>query len=184
MNAKPWPLATAPHHHRFPLEPFSVSGILLVLILLLLTGGCSRNNDTGPGKIRWDREVCERCAMAISDPRYAAEVRGGPAGEKTKLYKFDDIGCAVIWLDKQPWKNDSRTEVWVNDFRDGSWIDARKAAFIKGKTTPMDYGLGAQSAPAKDTLNFEQAKAHIHEVDKRLNRKHMHHPTSASPATP
>jgi nitrous oxide reductase accessory protein NosL len=157
--------------------------LLLFLSTLLLTSGCSKEPETGPGKIRWDRETCERCVMAVSDHYYSAQVRGGPAGKKTKLYKFDDIGCAMIWLDEQPWKDDPRTEVWVTDFRNGSWINAKKAAYIKGKKTPMDYGLGAQSEPADGALDYEQARAHVYEVEKRFNQPPPEHQHPASAPT-
>jgi hypothetical protein len=141
---------------------------LLASIALMLTA-CSSEPDTGPGKVRWDREVCERCVMAVSDRNYSAQVRGGPQEKKTKLYKFDDLGCAVIWLDEQPWKDDPRTEIWVTDFSNGEWINAKTAWYITGKTTPMDYQLGAQPASEKGALSYEQAKKHIYEVEKRFN---------------
>ncbi len=145
--------------------------LLLLLGLLLVLAGCSGEPDTGPGKVRWDREVCVRCAMAISDHNYAAQVRGGPAGQKGKLYKFDDIGCAVIWLDQQPWKDNPKTEVWVTDYRNGEWIDARKAWYVKGKITPMGYGLGATPEKEPGALDFAQARKHIYEVE---NETHAH----------
>ena len=99
-----------------------------LLMLILLVAGCSQQADTGPVEVRWDRENCERCAMAVGDRNYSAQVRGGAVETKTRVYKFDDIGCAVIWLDKQAWKDDSRTEIWVTDYRSGDWIDARYRA--------------------------------------------------------
>ena len=140
-------------------------------LLLLVLVGCSGEPDTGPGKVRWDREICPRCAMVISDHNYAAQVRGGPAEKKAKLYTFDDIGCAVIWLDKQDWKDDARTEIWVSNHANGDWLDARTAQYVTGKITPMGYGLGAQTKPSEGSLNYEQAKQHIYEVEER---EHIH----------
>jgi len=57
----------------------------------------------------------------------------------------------------------------VVDHRNGSWINARTANYVKDKLTPMEYGLGAQSEPADGSLDFEQAKAHIVEVEKRFS---------------
>ncbi|HID81685.1 MAG TPA: hypothetical protein EYH06_00530 [Chromatiales bacterium] len=148
--------------------------LLLFILFQISVSGCSREPETGSGEVRWDREICERCKMAVSDHYYSAQIRGGSAGKKTRLYKFDDVGCAVIWLDEQPWKDDPRTEVWVTDFRNGDWIDAKKAAYVKGKKTPMDYGLGAQPTPVEGALNYEQAKAHIYEVEKSDKRHGMH----------
>ena len=146
-------------------------GIAVLLAgLLLLLGGCSGEPDTGPGKVRWDRETCERCAMAISDPKYSAQVRV-PAGKKTKLYKFDDIGCAVIWLDQQPFSKDPRVEIWVNDYHTEDWIAARKAWYVPGKVTPMGYGLGATTKKEPGAMDFQAARKHIYEVEETY---HIH----------
>ena len=93
------------------------------------------------------------------------------ASQKTRLYKFDDIGCAVVWLDGQPWKDDARTEIWVTDQHSGEWIDARLASYVTGKVTPMDYGLGAQREASPGAMNFNGAVEQIHAVDAR---KHLH----------
>ncbi len=143
--------------------------LLFSVGLLFVLAGCSNEPDTGPGKVRWDREVCARCAMAVSDHNYAAQVRGGPPGQKGKLYKFDDIGCAVIWLDEQPWKDNPKTEVWVTDYRNGEWIDARKAWYVKGKITPMGYGLGATMEKEPGALDFAQARKHIYDVEEQTH---------------
>lgn len=147
-----------------------------LLLLTMLVAGCSQQADTGPAEVRWDKETCARCAMAVSDRNYSAQVRGGPADKKTKVYKFDDIGCAVIWLDKQDWKADARTEIWVNDYRNGKWIDARKASYVTGKVTPMAYGLGAQADPVEGALDFAAASKHIYTVEntEHKHKGHMH----------
>ena len=144
---------------------------ILLISGLLVLGGCTPEDATGPGEIRWDREVCTRCSMAVGDRHFAAQVRGGPAGERTRLYKFDDIGCAVIWLQQQSWKDDARTEVWVVDFIDGEWLDAREARYAKGRLSPMNYGLAAQAEASGDALDFEQAVAHIMMIE---NQHHLH----------
>ena len=138
---------------------------------LLLVAGCTADDATGPGEIRWDREICTRCSMAIGDRAFAAQVRGAPTGDRTRLYRFDDIGCAVIWLQKQPWKNDPRTEIWVIDHLTGDWLDARKASYIKGRISPMNYGLAAQAETIDGALDFQQAKAHIMAVEEQ---HHLH----------
>ena len=144
------------------------TGLLLIALLL---AGCAGEDATGPGEVRWDRESCTRCAMAVSDRHYSAQVRGGPAGQRTRLNSFDDIGCAVVWLDQQEWKDDARTEIWVTDQLSGAWIDARLARYVSGKVTPMDYGLGAQREALPGSMDFAQARKHIYTVDER---KHLH----------
>ena len=151
------------------MNKFGKLSVLLTAVLTLLLGGCSNEPDTGPGKIRWDRDVCERCVMAVSDPNFSAQIRGGPVDGKQKLYKFDDLGCAVIWLDEQDWKNNPAVEIWINHYQTGEWIDARKAWYVKNQLTPMNYGLGAQVEHAPGALNFEQARTHIYKIEEELN---------------
>jgi len=153
-------------------------GLLLITFLL---AGCAGEDATGPGDVRWDRESCTRCAMAVSDRHYSAQVRGGAAGQKTRLYKFDDIGCAVVWLDQQDWKDDARTEIWVTDQLSGEWIDARLASYVTGKVTPMDYGLGAQREASPRAMDFAQARKHIYTEDVR---KHLHTGQQVTPVGP
>jgi len=119
---------------------------LLAVCSLLLVGACWSGEKTGPEDIRWDRDVCELCRMFVSDPRFAAEVRGG---EKMKLYKFDDIGCAINWLNDQEWAGDKVAEIWVADHtstRDNMiWLNAREARYDRGELSPMNYGYSAMA---------------------------------------
>ena len=143
---------------------------LMAGVLLLLLYGCSVDPGNGPAEVKWDRYTCERCRMVLSDRHFSAQVRYLPVGKKrTKVLYFDDIGCATLWLEDKPWKDDAGTEIWVTDHRTGEWIDARTAIYVKGKLTPMEYELGAQSDPAPGGLDFDQAKEHIREVEKRFN---------------
>lgn len=113
--------------------------------------------ETGPVDIAWDRDSCELCRMLISDPKFAAQVRGGPSH---KIHKFDDIGCAITWLNDKPWAGDPKTEIWVaeqNSTRAAMhWLDARKVRFIAGAMTPMNYGFAAVAGDAAAALTFEQ----------------------------
>ncbi len=138
------------------------------LFLLVILCACSPQETTGPGEIRWDKQVCDRCSMSIGDDRFAAQVRGGA---EHQLYRFDDIGCAVIWLDQQPWKNNADTEIWISDYDSRRWIGARKAWFFRVLHSPMGYGLGARESQVEGAMNFNEAVLHIHTVE---NREHLH----------
>jgi hypothetical protein len=122
---------------------------------------CARKPATGPGPVRWDRDTCKLCVMAISDRHNAAQVRGGGPGEEDALHLFDDLGCAVVWLDQQSWKDDPRVEIWVNHHRDGTWLAARSAWYQPNQPTPMDYGLAAQPERGDGSLDFAQAREAI-----------------------
>jgi hypothetical protein len=109
-------------------------------------------------------------------------VRYSPAdGSRSRVHSFDDIGCAVLWLQQQPWRDQAGVEVWVSDYRDGAWIEAHSAHYVRGRITPMQYGLGARSDPVAGALDFAAAVAHIHAIERRFNIHggNLDHPESA-----
>jgi nitrous oxide reductase accessory protein NosL len=113
----------------------------------------------GPEEVRWGREVCEICGMIISDPRFGAEVRGGP---EKKLVKFDDIGDALHWWRIQPWSDDPDVEIWVRDYETGTrWLDARQVRYVTEVVSPMDYGFGAVQSSGPDTVSFDEMYAEV-----------------------
>ena len=154
---------------------------LLSSIALLLLAACSRDPGSGPVAVHWDRDSCERCRMVISDPHFAAEVRYFPPGKASRIALFDDLGCAMQWLKDKPWKDDPNTEIWVADHRSGHWLDARKARYVAVKSTPMDYGLGAQDTAAPVSLSLDQAAKHIEAVERRFDGQGLQ-PQAPTPA--
>jgi hypothetical protein len=129
--------------------------VLPLLALALLALACSDDPGSGPVELHWDRDACERCRMVLSDRRFAAQVRTA-AGE---LQRFDDVGCAVSWIAEQPGVHAS--EIWVQDHRDGRWLDARTAFYESVASTPMDYGYGAVSEPGAARLSFAELRERI-----------------------
>lgn len=158
-----------------------VPGILCAVLL----GGCTGEPATGPVAVRWDRDQCDRCRMVLSDRLHSAQVREPRADGSSRVFRFDDFGCAVIWLEDKPWNDDPRTEFWVTDYRTGEWLDARSAVYVTGQLTPMEYGLGAQAGPAAGGLDFAGARTHVLEVEHRFGLHGVHHaepPPAAGPA--
>jgi hypothetical protein len=102
--------------------------------------------------------------MVISDRRFAAEMRGGG---KNIVFKFDDIGCVVFWLrDKAkdyPWMADGATRLWVADVTGNGekWLEARKAQYTGGRTSPMAYNYGAIAYPEAGAVDFEEMRQHV-----------------------
>ncbi|MCF8197590.1 MAG: protein NosL [Sulfuritalea sp.] len=142
-----------------------IAGLTLPPLAVALAA-CSKTGEwpQGMAEIKWDRDTCMRCSMVISDRRFAAQLRGG---EKNLALKFDDVGCAVIWMrDKikdYPWMSDAATKFWVADISSTGekWLDARKAQFIGGKTSPMAYNFGATAYPQGGSLSFEDMRQHV-----------------------
>ncbi len=134
-------------------ERLFLKAVTFVLLSLSIIGCKGGNPEQLPVDFVWDRVACEECKMALSDPRYSAQVID-PNG---RAYYFDDIGCAILWLRRQPWKDKAR--IWVNDVKTTEWIDAEKANWIYGDPkTPMGYGFAATLSPVENALDYETVK--------------------------
>jgi hypothetical protein len=132
--------------------------VLALLAAAPVLAACKQER-AGPEEIRWGRETCEICGMIISDPHFAAEIRGGP---DRRLAKFDDIGDALHWLAQQPWKDEAGIEIWVRDYETGTeWLDAWTVHYRSGTMSPMDYGYAAVKYPASDTVDFTTMQAAV-----------------------
>lgn len=135
-------------------------GFVMSPLASALLAACGKDAGTWPegmAAIVWDRDTCARCAMAISDRRFAAQIRGG---DKRAAFKFDDIGCAVTWctekMGQHPWMADPATRFWVADFHSQGtrWLDARQAHYIGGPNSPMGYNLAAVPAAASGSEDY------------------------------
>ena len=140
----------------------AAAGFALTPIAALLAA-CGRSAmPEGMVEIKWDRDTCARCSMVLSDRRFAAQVRGGPKDEN---FKFDDIGCVAFWLKAQPWGTDTATRIWVADVgsrgNEMQWLDARKAQYLGGKSSPMGYNFGAVAAAQAGSLDFATMREHV-----------------------
>ena len=165
----------------------TLGGVALTPLALALSACGKSGWPEGMAEIKWDREVCPRCSMVISDRRCAAQLRGGP---KDMVVKFDDIGCLTFWirdnLKTYPWLAEPETRMWVADVtskgkevtwlddpatrmwvadvtskgKDVIWLDPRRAQYIT-RTSPMGYNFGAVAHPQMGSLDFESMRQHV-----------------------
>ena len=110
---------------------------LAVLIVLVLAISCGDKPESGPVKIYYGEDICERCKMIISEKDFAAQYKLSNG----ETVKFDDLGCMIHYThdtEKTP-----ISEVYVVDYSSEGWIDGRKAYYIWNENinTPMGYGL-------------------------------------------
>jgi len=148
---------------------FLVAGFALTPLAAALAslGGCRRDEGWPEGMqpTKWDRATCIICNMAISDKRFAGEMRGGP---KHTIFKFDDPGCIALCIndkaDKFPWVRDPATQIWVMDSNvrgnDMRWLDARTAQYA-AKFSPMGYNYGAVAHPQAGAVDFNTMCEHV-----------------------
>ena len=147
------------------MKRFSLALFTIVFLILGFTTGCEKKPIGAVEKMHWDRDMCERCKMAISERKYAVQIIN-PKNAHT--YKFDDIGCAVLWMEEEkiPWK--SKAIIWITDAKTGKWIDARKAFYDTNNITPMAYGFVAHKS--KDEIAKGEEIIDFNEVARRVKK--------------
>ena len=110
------------------------------IFIIISLSSCEKKISTNPKEIHWDRDMCSRCAMVISDRNHAVQVINPADG---KIYVFDDIGCTILWFKEQDIKWEENAVIWITDIKTSKWIDAKKAFYDTMNLTPMAYGFGA-----------------------------------------
>lgn len=140
-----------------------LTSLILIISLSFLFTACEKKVKTGAHDIHWDRDMCKRCIMVVSDRNQTVQVINPKDGEK---YVFDDIGCTILWFKDQDikWKDDAI--IWINDFNTAKWIDARTAFYDTMNVTPMAYGFGAHEK--KDSIQAGLEIIDFKEVSKRI----------------
>ena len=140
----------------------------LLVLLALFFIGCDNKANLDPKKVHWDRDMCERCKMVLSDRKFSAQAINPQTSRK---YYFDDIGCSILWFkeDKISWE--SEAILWVNDVETGAWIDAKTAFYDTENITPMAYGFGAHKRAEDikaglEVIGFEEVKRRVIKIGK------------------
>ena len=141
----------------------------LLALVITVTAGCSQEPNLSAVDPKWDRDVCERCKMLLSDKNFSSEVINPTDG---KHYFFDDLGCALNWLAED--KNKSwalKAIVFANDAKTGEWLDISKNHLALGYITPMSYGIAVfkskdQISSDKKLISAKEAYEHALEVKK------------------
>ncbi len=116
--------------------------LLLVGLGLLL--GCT-SGPPGPARLDTKNEQCAFCRMAVSDPRFAAQLVA--PGEEAKF--FDDVGCFADYVrQKRPLPKGALG--YVADHQTKAWVRAEQALYTKvpALETPMASHMIAHSDAA------------------------------------
>jgi len=137
----------------------------LAFNLLYFTGCDKKEVSTQPRAVHWDRDMCARCVMVVSDRKNTTQVINPKNG---KVYMFDDIGCMILWFDNKKilWKD--KAVIWITDAKTGKWIDARKAFYDTNNITPMAYGFVAHKS--KDEIAKGEEIIDFAEVARRVKK--------------
>lgn len=121
----------------------------LLLLVALLPALCCQRGPVPPAPLDAANETCGWCRMAVSDPRFAAQLAA--PGEEARF--FDDVGCLRDFLhdggDLPP-----GTIAYVADHRTRAWVAAAHAVYtrVPSLQTPMGSHLVAHTdAASRDT---------------------------------
>ena len=131
--------------------------------LLAISTGCKERSKTDVAKVHWDRDMCARCVMVVSDRKNTTQVRNPKNGKK---YMFDDIGCTVLWFKEENIEWSNQAIIWITDVNTGKWIDARMAFYDTENITPMAYGFSAHKR--KNTIKEGQEIVNFDELSRRV----------------
>ena len=125
----------------------SVFAIFSLAVLSL--AGCQRlpTEITAP-KVHFGQDVCAKCAMIISDERFAGAIGMRRDGRVVHLL-FDDVG---EMLDFAPGEYEE-IRWYATDAVTREWLDAENAVFLRSDKlmTPMGTGVGAYSTREEAT---------------------------------
>lgn len=114
--------------------------IVLFSLLLLMFLGCEKEDNYGPVKVHWDRDMCDRCVMVLSDRKNTLQLRDP---NTKRVYKFDDIGCMALWFNEEGIAYKDNVAIWITDAQTKTWINAREAFYTSENVTPMAFGYSA-----------------------------------------
>jgi nitrous oxide reductase accessory protein NosL len=134
--------------------------------IIVFFSACEKKSHSGVAEVHWDRDMCARCVMVVSDRKNTTQVQDP---HTHKVYMFDDIGCMALWFDEEqiPWADEAI--VWITDVDSGEWIDAKKAFYDTENITPMAYGFSAHKT--KQSIKKDQEIIDYNEVLKRVTKK-------------
>jgi copper chaperone NosL len=106
--------------------------------------GCTQGA-VGPAALDPKNEACAHCRMAVSDPRYAAQL----VAPREEPRFFDDVGCLRHYLEAHPVLPRGAV-AYVADRRTKAWVRAGAAAYarVPGLQTPMSSHLVAYADAA------------------------------------
>ena len=127
--------------------------LVLLFATLALLSGCGKGL-TPPVDVDTRNDACSSCRMAVSDPRFAAQIVA-PA-EEPKF--FDDIGCLRSYLNGGA-TIPPRAIAYVADHRTKAWVPAGRAVYaeVPGLSTPMASGWVAHADAASRAKDPEAA---------------------------
>jgi copper chaperone NosL len=114
-----------------------------LVFVLAEVGACTTPGSSPPAKLDTVHETCRSCRMAVSDPRFAAQI---VAPSEEPIF-FDDVGCLRDYLASRPPLRRGSI-AYVADHRTTEWVAAGRAVYTRNSSiaTPMGSRLMAHAS--------------------------------------
>ena len=147
--------------------------IAIGMLLAIGFSGCEQKISTELQKVHWDRDMCERCKMVVSDRKHTVQVINPQTG---RSYMYDDIGCTVLWFIEEKIEWADKAVIWITDAQSGEWINARTAFYDTMNITPMAYGIAAHKnrsdiKAGEEIIDFDEVKKRVIKIEENYNKK-------------
>ncbi len=146
------------------LLPLATVVVLIAIIVIIVLSIADKqhakvifqsNTDAKAINITPREYQCSACKMEIEQLPYAVEI----VNAKGKTWFFDDMGCAVEWLEHQDFNKDA--VIWVTTEDTLRWVNARKACYRRDASTPMGFGFAAQEHCNNHTVDYNTIRLKI-----------------------
>ncbi len=140
----------------------SVAAVAAV-VAVAVVGWRIREAQAPPSSVRpivWDRQACDHCKMAVSDPAFAAQLQT----EDGRVYDFDDPGCLFQFQDAERPRVHA---LYFHAMRGDEWLSGDEAVFVPGVRSPMGFDLGTAQRGTPGALGREEAARRVLDDPKR-----------------
>ncbi|MCC6773217.1 MAG: nitrous oxide reductase accessory protein NosL [Gemmatimonadaceae bacterium] len=107
--------------------------LVVLASVVLASAGCG--GEKGPRPLVVGEDSCDFCKMAISDPRFGAEVRTTTG----RLVTFDAVECVAGYVGAATDKS-RIAGIWVADYHGGAMVPADSALFVSGGSLHSPMG--------------------------------------------
>jgi copper chaperone NosL len=143
--------------------------LLAGFALLLLTACAAQETGPQPPNIVFGQDICDECAMLISDGRFAAAT----LDLKGDAHKFDDIGGMLMYHMDHP---ESQVKAYfVHDYYTQTWLRGETAFYVRSEevNTPMHDGIAAFANRATAQEFATKVKGTVYELDELRVNVHL-----------
>lgn len=147
-----WFIEWRKHKKQRAMAKHTIPSVLVMMAVIFLTG-CNPK----PEKIVLGKDNCAECKMTIMDPKFGAEI----VTKKGKVFKFDDVHCLAIFLERRGVELDNIHQTLFTDYNNpNEFIKVKSAEFVV--SSQFKSPMGGNAAAFR---NASEAKKKLEELE-------------------